>query len=350
MLRAALLLAGAPAAGAPAQDGSASDPGAPVPGFAQQRFDAYTPLASNLELARRLTRPLENASLAARMTALHARLSDQAIDLTRERFGMFVPATKPAAGYGLIVFIPPWDNDAPPEDWISTLGRAGFVFVSAAQSGNDQSPVGRRIPLAILAAYNALQRLPIDPARVFITGFSGGARTALRRAVAYPDLFRGALLDAGSDPIGGADAALPPRDLFERFRTRSVLVYATGAMDQTHLDQEAASLGAMRRWCVANTVSQHIDGLNHDPLPASALASALRALTTVHAPAPRAERCWSSLVAEVDAALAAAEQAFASGDIAGARSKLDALDRKYGGLAAPRSLDLSQRIAAAPAH
>ena len=56
----------------------------------------------------------------------------------------------------------------------------------------------------VLAAYNVMKRYAVDPQRVFVSGFSGGARVAMRLALAYPDLFRGALMDAGSDPIGDA--------------------------------------------------------------------------------------------------------------------------------------------------
>ena len=62
-------------------------------------------------------------------------------------------------------------------------------------------------------------RYPIDPKRVYVGGLSGGSRAAEMTALAYPDVFRGALLNAGSDPIGGeAGIYLPPAELFRRFQ------------------------------------------------------------------------------------------------------------------------------------
>jgi len=71
--------------------------------------------------------------------------------------------------------------------------------VTAANSGNDAPTIDRREPLALLAAHNTMKQYPVDPQQVYIGGFSGGARVALRLALAYPDVFHGALLNAGSD-------------------------------------------------------------------------------------------------------------------------------------------------------
>ena len=42
--------------------------------------------------------------------------------------------------------------------------------------------MGRREPLALLAALNILADYPIDPEQVYIGGFSGGSRIARRLA------------------------------------------------------------------------------------------------------------------------------------------------------------------------
>ena len=58
------------------------------------------------------------------------------------------------------------------------------------------------MPLALLAYENIRRSHTLDANRVYVGGMSGGSRVALRVALAYPDVFRGALLNAGSDPIG----------------------------------------------------------------------------------------------------------------------------------------------------
>jgi poly(3-hydroxybutyrate) depolymerase len=52
--------------------------------------------------------------------------------------------------------------------------------------------------LALIAAQNAMAQYSVDPQQVYIGGFSGGSRVALRLALGYPDVFHGALLNAGS--------------------------------------------------------------------------------------------------------------------------------------------------------
>jgi len=95
-----------------------------------------------------------------------------------------------------------------PQEWVSVLDRYGVIFVSAARSGNDESVSGRREPLALLAAHNIMKEHPVDPEHIYVAGFSGGSRIALRLALGYPDLFHGAILNAGSDSIGdGRDTA-----------------------------------------------------------------------------------------------------------------------------------------------
>ena len=79
-----------------------------------------------------------------------------------------------------------------------------MLVVSAAHSGNDEATFARREPLALLAAHNIRKQYPVDSDRIYIAGFSGGSRIALRLALGYPDVFRGVILNAGSAPIGSS--------------------------------------------------------------------------------------------------------------------------------------------------
>src|SRR5205807_8781048 len=143
-------------------------------------FVDYTPLSGNLELARRLLTPLAAATLPQRVAGSGKRLAEQPIELSEERFIVYVPAAPPRQGYGLLAFVPPWPEASLPPRWAATLDRQGVIFVSAARSGNDASVLARREPLALLAAHNLMQRYPVDPERVYVGGFSGGARVAMR--------------------------------------------------------------------------------------------------------------------------------------------------------------------------
>src|SRR4029077_12118401 len=97
-----------------------------------------------------------------------------------------------------------------------------------------------------------------------VGGFSGGSRVALKIALAYPDLFRGVLLNAGSDPIGDTEALLPPDDLFAQFQNSTRLVYVTGSADSPNIQLDSVSRDSMKAWCVFNTAVEIELKVDHD--------------------------------------------------------------------------------------
>lgn len=326
---------------------SAMADGAPAPAGDLRTgvaFSDYTPLSSNAELVRRLLSPLTAAQVPRALARSGKVMAPQPVDLGGERFTIYVPSPKPSGGYGLLVFVPPWPEAVLPRGWGPVLDRFGLIFVSAARSGNEAPPLSRREPLALLAAANIGRRYALDPGRVYVAGFSGGSRMAMRLALAYPDVFRGALLDAGSDPIGEGEVPAPPRDLFERFQESTRLVYATGARDTAVLDKDAGSMASMRKWCVFDVESQVTALLGHDPLGAAALSRALATLTAPARPDPkRLAACRAGIERELTAKLRDVETLIARGKRGEARRLLEKVDRRFGGLAAPMSLDLANR-------
>lgn len=310
-------------------------------------FTHDAPLARSAELVRRLLSPLN----ALRVNQAAARsghaMREQPLDPARESFVVYVPASAPPHGYALLVFVPPWPEASLPPAWIATLDRHGMIYVSAANSGNDADVLDRRIPLALLAAQNIIRRYPIDPQRIYIGGFSGGSRVAERIALGYPDLFRGALLMAGSDPIGNAQLSLPSAPLFRQFQDTTRLVYLTGRNDQIHLDMDSHSQQSLREWCVfhVNTVAAPWTG--HElPDPAS-LGRALDLLDkSVQAEADKLAPCRAGIDKTLNAQLQQAENLLADGKRDAAQTLLDRIDAHDGGLAAPRSTELLEKIIA----
>ena len=310
----------------------------------QAKFSTYTPLSSNAELARRTLRPLSAARLEDLLARTGKTLAAQPIDLTKENFVLYVPPQQPAGGYGLLVFVPPWNDARFPEEWAQVLDQFGVIFVAAAQSGNDQRDVGRREPLAILAEQNVVKTYSVDPHRIVIAGFSGGSRVALRLALAYADLFKGAILDAGSDPVSDDGIPIPPRPLFLEFQESTHIVYATGERDIVHQSADAASRRAMRAWCQFNvdTISPDIE---HVLIGATALATAFQTLFANQPPdAAKLASCRAAIDGEMNDRLRKAEQLATSGETSAARDGLKDIDKHYGGLAAPRLIDLSSKI------
>lgn len=309
-------------------------------------FDAYSPFSTSMELIRRTLSPLNTARIRARLARDHAALHAQSIDLARERFALYVPpAPAPAGGDALLVFVPPWDDARVPVQWIPALNRNHTIFISAAHSGNHADVLNRREPLALLAAYGVMLRYHVNPARVYVGGFSGGSRVALRLALAYPDLFRGALLDAGSDPIGTGQIPLPSADLFHEFQQSSHIEFLTGDEDLIRQAQVARADASFRNWCVFDTGTTTMLHTRHSLADAAGFTRALTALMRSGAPdMARIAACRASHRHALAVELNQAQSLVAAGQITQATNLLDRIDAHYGGLAAPRSIELLRTI------
>jgi hypothetical protein len=305
---------------------------APVGLLRDVTFDQYSSLSSVGEMHNRLLSPL----VARRLGAAPPGPQTQPVDLAHERFALYVPKQAPPNGYGLLVFVPPWEQAAVPAQWTDALDRHGMIFVSAARSGNGADVMQRREPLALLAASNVLHRYPVDLSRVYVGGFSGGSRVAERLALAYPDLFHGALLNAGSDPIGTPEVPLPPTSLLERFQTSSRLVYLTGKNDSDHLDMDRRSRRAMNDWCVFDITPLVVPWSGHETPNEAAFSRGINALEEHDPTDPEKlnacrERYREELKGDVERTRAMVTQ----GDRTDAAVELQKIDARFGGLAAP---------------
>jgi dienelactone hydrolase len=78
-----------------------------------------------------------------------------------------------------------------------------MIWACAANTGNKRNPV-HRMGLALDAAHNVRARYDVDPGRVYIAGYSGGAGCAADLVRAYPDVFSGVFcIDGGSFYMSG---------------------------------------------------------------------------------------------------------------------------------------------------
>jgi hypothetical protein len=306
-------------------------------------FSEYSPLSGSLEIAHRTLSPLANVELTR--AAKNAALRPQAVDLIQERFSVYVPAQRPSQGYALMVFIPPWQDAHLPPGWATVLDEHGMIFVSAAKSGNEEKVLDRRIPLALLGAYNVMQRYPINTDRVYIGGFSGGSRVAMKTALAYPDLFRGALLNAGSDPVGDSEALLPPVELFALFQSSSRLVYVTGSEDGWNIQHDMLSRDSMKAWCVFGTVVETMPRIGHETAVPYFVGRALTALDQRSSVGPdKFSVCRARIAKDMAADFQRVVDLLDRDKPHDAWRSLTKLDIRYGGLAAPGISQLEQRI------
>jgi Esterase PHB depolymerase len=308
-------------------------------------FTDYSPLSATVEVAHRLLSPLANVEIARLSSRPGQALRPQAIDLTQEAFTVYVPPNAPPQGYGLLVFIPPWQKAFLPGGWAAVLDQHGVIFVSASKSGNEEKILDRRIPLALLGAYNVMQRYRVDKERVYIGGLSGGSRVAMRAALGYPDLFHGALLNAGSDPIGDDQALIPPDDLFQRFQSSSRLAYVTGSYDSWNIEHDVGSRNSMEEWCVFGASVDTMQNAGHEIAAPFYLSRALTALDK--GPALRTDRlaaCRAHIAKELAAKLQHVNELLDRGKSHDAWLALAKIDARYGGLALPQSIEIEQRI------
>jgi pimeloyl-ACP methyl ester carboxylesterase len=179
-----------------------------------------------------------------------------------------------------------------------------------------------------------MRRYKIDAERLYVAGFSGGSRLAMRLALAYPDLFTGALLDAGSDPIGNSVVPLPTRDLLYTFQSSSRIVYASGARDPDRAAEDQVSMRSMRHWCMTNLESFRQPLLAHEVLPAPAFARALESLMQRSAPdATHLQACRAHIERELESRAGHARKLKADGNQNRLTQEIEDLNDRFGGLA-----------------
>lgn len=328
---------------AAARDVSQNQPSRGIPH--EVVFSRYSLLFSNAEILRRLLTPLAQEEVRDTLGNTGRLLSPYPLDLAKEKFLLYVPSSAPPSprGFALLVFVPPFDHADLPFGWQAQLDHHGFIFVAPENAGNTTEVVSRRVPLALSAEENIVHEYPVDPQRIYIGGFSGGSRVAERIALAYPDVFHGALLNAGADPLGGA-YPLPPPDLFLRFQSSTRLVYDTGESDAINLGTDAGSAQSMHDWCVFDVETNEIPNAGHEWISPMAFGRALDRLLVRDPPAPaRLTACRSRVRADLQHELDQADSLVTAGKRADARKLLLEIDSRYGGLAAPRILELARR-------
>jgi pimeloyl-ACP methyl ester carboxylesterase len=280
----------------------------------------------NVEIVRRTLSPIGAYRVLGYLHDKSQQLPEQSIDLSNEQFLLYVPAGNPPVdGYGLLVLIAPWDDGGPgPRRW-------------------------RRLPLALYAYENVAARFKLNPARVYVSGFSGGSRTAMRAVLSYPDVFRGAFLNSGSDPFGNAGIAVSPAELFALFQQRSRILLVSGDDDPPIDQRDAGMLDSSDRLCVAGVGTQPMRRTGHSLMHDFMLDRALVAIehTDDERSAKRADalaHCRAGIQAGIAQGLALVRTLIAQREMFKAGRALSQIDERFGGLAAPDSVELAREI------
>lgn len=107
-------------------------------------------------------------------------------------------AYDPSNPPGLLIYISPSDSGRLPRQWRGLADTHNLIWAAADESGNEIE-VARRITYTLFGVGLLSSRYQIDPKRIYLSGFSGGARVAGLVVAAYPQIFRGDIY------IGGAE-------------------------------------------------------------------------------------------------------------------------------------------------
>jgi len=118
-------------------------------------------------------------------------------DKAKTSFYIYLPSNfDPSKTYGVVSML--WGSafSTIQEDWKRTWDTRDIIYV-CAQGGGNSVFVGYRNSLAQVATEIIKKYYNIDPARVFVSGFSGGASCALISVWDLPNQYRGVIESCG---------------------------------------------------------------------------------------------------------------------------------------------------------
>jgi len=306
---------------------------APRTGMFTTSFTQVEPLADHDEVLHRLLHPIVYQQWHEEGRAK----SGQSIDPRAETWKVYVPPDYDGSvPYGVFVWVD-WSQDGRVYgDWEHVLREHKLIYVGADNSGNDESVMERRVPLALTGLANIEALYNVDKSRVYIAGFSGGGVTASRIAAAYADVFTGGLFVSTSDALGGNDVPVPPLERFSLMRSRGRYVFTSGDEETSNLVMNVRTVDSYRSLCVLRVDFIHIPNATHGNLDSRIFARALNYLDDPPAPDAQAGAdCETKLAARRAADVDAVRQALATGNRDKAWGLLQDLSVAFGPLAEP---------------
>jgi predicted esterase len=225
--------------------------------------------------------PYSDAASITRHFGFRVDMPDYSI--TNELFRLLIPrAYSTNESRGLLVWINASDEPIIPADWEAELENHGMLFVSAHHSGNLRHPLDR-FRLALDATCNMCRRYKIDRRRIYIAGFSGGARIASMLGVAYADVFPGTLCICGVNFYRAVAVAngkyypatfVPDPSVLLLGKQSSRFVLLTGEHDENQENTQSA-FSEFKREGFRHVVCFEVPGMSHAMPPGKAFGEAL---------------------------------------------------------------------------
>ena len=171
----------------------------------------------------------------------------------------------------------------PIPEWRRILAAHRLAWVGPNRVGNERE-IALRIGLALDSIRASKLHFTVDPNRVYVGGLSGGAKSAFRAQLFYPEVFRGALLAGGIEfyrdvaarsraqgSLWPARIGLPTNLALAKARP---VALTTGPND-INFGQISDVVAAMHEDAFARVQIFDWEHLDHEPPPSDALDRAL---------------------------------------------------------------------------
>ena len=203
------------------------------------------------------------------------------LDNTTTAFYIYLPNNfDPNKTYGVISMI--WGSDAGTllPAWTPIFDTRNLIFIAPQNAGNSVY-LSYRASL-LLTGVNLIKKYyKIDPARVFLSGNSGGARSAGYTAHNFPDLVRGTIQSVGCDyytPITAPDGFTgfglywTPPNLNAKTNVRFAFITGPGDMNYAGINDNY-NYGYVPNGYQALLIN--VPGMGHEPVWAPQLIQTL---------------------------------------------------------------------------
>ena len=144
--------------------------------------------------------------------------------------------------------------------------------------------------------------------------------------------------------MGEAGFTPPPAGLMRLFQERTRVVYATGGRDLPNRAKDERARDSLATMCVAGVARVPQPRLDHWVPDGRGLDKALQALDTPVSLPEDHGKCIDALSRDIDGKLDAVVEAIERKQFERAVNELVGIDEVYGGLAAPRSVEIAHRL------
>jgi predicted esterase len=205
------------------------------------------------------------------------RTRAQIYETAKEKFFVVVPEEYDAMpGWGLMIWCNAGRDGGMPRQLQELLAKKKLIGGGAYDVGNDRG-VAVRIGLALDAVYNVRRQYTVDEHRIYIAGVSGGGKVAEMAAMAFPDVFDGAICCAGANwykdvPVPGkantawpATFRRPPLQQFADAREHVGFVLIAGENDPNRQPMKAMFDGGFTVEKFKHVEFYNVPELGHQP-------------------------------------------------------------------------------------